>query len=145
MHAGTQGGPGPSRLSHVQRSPALARAAPEPSGVADADISDDIAVAAGVADGVTQMDCKAGGSEAPGSRAQELAGVEAAVVTLPAPWAAVWLPVAKRCGAVVVGEAEWRECTAARSEPAFPEDFPETEAYRYGTPRDIALVPSRWL
>lgn len=143
MHAGTQGGPGPSWLSHVQRSPALARAAPALSGGEDAEKSNDIEIAADVADGVTPMDCKAGDSVALGSRAQELAGVEAAVVTLPAPWAAVWLPVAKRCGAVVVGEAEWRECSAARFEPVFPEDFPETKAYRYGAryaPRGIGLL-----
>lgn len=76
-----------------------------------------------------------GEDKLPGSiRARCLAGAAEVIVTLPALWSAVWLPVAQRCGAVVVGEEEWRRCCAARGAATFPEDYPESLAYRCESP-----------
>lgn len=53
-------------------------------------------------------------------------------MAVPAAWAAVWLPAAQRVGAVIVGDAEWRACSAAAGEPVFPDDFPAAPAYGCG-------------
>lgn len=62
-------------------------------------------------------------------KCSELQGVSCVHVSVPTPWAAVWLRVLCKSGAVVVGEREATACTAAADRPCFPQDFPATEAY----------------